>query len=135
MTPEGRAIWKSPGGVSLLTAWLEKTPLTPEAQEALAALKALNEKNGIRPLPRASGEVTGVQLEFDFGSEHEFDNGSRQTSSEVPYPRLPDPDLVLGVVGKPPKVGTFTPSPEYKVTHRPGTTPPAPNSSPPGSKR
>lgn len=69
MTPEGRKIWKSPGGVALLTAWFKQGPMTPEAEQALAQLKALNARDGIEPLRRAhvTGRVVGQQLELDFG--------------------------------------------------------------------
>ncbi len=69
MTPEGRKIWKSPGGVALLAAWFKTGPMAPEAEKALAQMKALNARNGIGPLRREDvpGRVVGQQLELDFG--------------------------------------------------------------------
>ena len=60
----------------------------------------------------------------------------KQTCSATRYPPPQREGVVLGVPGKPPKLGTFSPSPGYKARKpRAAGTPPAPNSSPPGSKR
>ena len=40
MTPEGRKVWKSAAGGSLMAAMLKRGPMTMEAQEALDKLRA-----------------------------------------------------------------------------------------------
>jgi len=44
MTPAGREIWNSAAGGSLMAAMLKQAPMTPNAQQALNELKALNVK-------------------------------------------------------------------------------------------
>ena len=50
---QGRKVWKSKGGASLFRATMGKEPMTPEGQEALDKLSALNEpklgENWARP--------------------------------------------------------------------------------------
>lgn len=44
MTPEGRKIWNSPAGASLLRSWMDDKPVTPQAEKALTQLKTLNQQ-------------------------------------------------------------------------------------------
>jgi len=44
MTPAGRKFWNSAAGGSLIAAMLKQAPMTPEAQQALNELNALNTK-------------------------------------------------------------------------------------------
>ena len=69
MTPAGREIWNSAAGGSLMAAMLKQAPMTPNAQQALNELKALNAKaarerqnqSDLKPVETRVGEMK-IQL-------------------------------------------------------------------------